>query len=83
MITLPRTRRPKAEAIDMRSRRFGYFPRTFMWRGVERQVEAVHRCWTTGPRGGQMNRHYFHVRCADGEYTLYQDLTHNTWHIQL
>ena len=71
------------EAIDMRSRRFGYFPRTFVWRGREYQVEAVERCWTTASRrnGGQMDRHYFQVRCAEGTYNVYQDLRHNTWHI--
>lgn len=83
MFPLPHVTRPKAEAIDMRARRFGYFPRTFLWRGHEYQVEAVQRCWTTGTRRAKMNRHYFLVRCADGEYTLYQDLTHNTWHVQL
>lgn len=72
-----------AEAIDMRSRRFGYFPRTFVWRGGEYQVEAVERCWTTTSRrsGGQMDRHYFQVRCAEGTFNVYQDLRHNTWHI--
>ncbi len=71
------------EAIDMRSRRFGYFPRTFVWRGREYQVEAVERCWTTASRrnGGQLDRHYFQVRCAEGTYNVYQDLRHNTWHI--
>lgn len=76
-------RRRGPEAIDMRSRRFGYFPRTFVWRGHEYQVEAVERCWTTGtPRyGGRVERHYFQVRCAEGRFSLYQDLRHNTWHI--
>lgn len=83
MIALPHMARPKYEAVEMRARRFGYFPRTFMWRGVERHVEAVQRCWTTGTLRAKMNRHYFLVRCAEGEYTLYQDLTANTWHIQL
>ena len=71
------------EAIDMRARRFGYFPRTFVWRGREFQVEAVERCWTTASRrkSGQMDRHYFQVRCAEGTFNVYQDLTHNTWHI--
>jgi hypothetical protein len=71
------------EAIDMRARRFGYFPRTFMWRGCEYQVEAVERCWTTTSRrnNGQMDRHYFQVRCAEGTFNVYQDLKHNTWHI--
>ena len=76
-------RRRGHEAIDMRSRRFGYFPRLFVWRGHEYNVEAVERCWTTSTRrnGGQMERHYFQVRCAEGTFSLYQDLRHNTWHI--
>lgn len=82
MITLPLVARPKAEAIDMRSRRFGYFPRTFVWRGHEYQVEAVERCWTAGTRAGQMQKHYFRVRCAEGQFNLYQNLQHNTWHIE-
>ena len=79
----PRTRRRGNEAIDMLARRFGYFPRTFVWRGHEFHVEAVERCWTTGTRrnGGRMQRHYFQVRCAEGRFDLFQDLTHNTWHI--
>jgi hypothetical protein len=80
-LSIPTIRKPRAEAIDMRARRFGYFPRTFVWRGQERHVESVQRCWTTA-RGQTMNRHYFLVRCADGDFTLYQDLIHNTWHIQ-
>lgn len=76
-------RRGSTEAIDMRARRFGYFPRTFVWRGREYSVEAVERCWTTGSRrnGGRMDRHYFQVRCAEGTFDLFQDLIHNTWHI--
>ena len=79
----PVVKRRGVEAIDMRSRRFGYFPRVFVWRGREFQVEAVERCWTTVSRrnGGQMDRHYFQVRCAEGTYNIYQDLRHNTWHI--
>lgn len=78
----PRVARPKAEAIDLRARRFGYFPRTFVWRGHEYQVEAVERCCTTGAPG-HLQRHHFQVRCAEGAFNLYQDLQHNTWHIQL
>lgn len=82
MLTLTR---PKIEAVEMRSRRFGYFPRTFLWRGREYQVEAVKRCWTTGTRraGSQLTHHHFLVHCAEGTFNLYQDLQHNTWHIQL
>lgn len=75
------TKTKKAEAIDMRSRRSGYFPRTFVWRGREFQVEEVERCWTTG-NGKKMDCHYFQVRCAEGTYSIYQDLRHNTWHIE-
>ena len=77
----PRLRR--IEAIDMQSRRFGYFPRTFMWRGHRYDVYAVERCWTTGTRqwGGRVQRHYFRVRCAEGTFELFQNLTHNTWHV--
>ncbi len=71
-----------AEAIEMRARRFGYFPRTFVWRGYEYHVEAVERCWTTAARrSDRMERHYFQVRCAEGTFNVYQDLQHNTWHI--
>jgi hypothetical protein len=79
----PTLKRRGTEAIDMRSRRFGYFPRTFVWRGREFQVEAVERCWTTASRrnSGQMDRHYFQVRCAEGTFNVYQNLAHNTWHI--
>lgn len=71
------------EAIRMQAKRFGYFPRTFVWRGHEYNVEAVERCWTTGSRrnSGQMQRHYFQVRCPEGKFDLYQNLEHNTWHI--
>jgi hypothetical protein len=36
----PTTRR-RHEAIDMRARRFGYFPRTFLWRGHEYQAAIL------------------------------------------
>jgi|WetSurMetagenome_2_1015567.scaffolds.fasta_scaffold515722_1 hypothetical protein len=38
------------EQIDMRSRRFGYFPKTLAWRGKEYNVESVERCWTTASK---------------------------------
>jgi hypothetical protein len=79
-MTLLTKLKSRPEAIDMRSRRFGYFPRTFVWRGKEYQVEAVERAYTTGTRAAGQ-RHYFLVRCADGKHTAFQDLIHNTWHI--
>ena len=77
-MNLPLRRKP--QAIDMRSRRFGYFPRTFVWRGHEYQVESVVRCWTTTVR--KCSKHHFEVKCAEGKFHLYQDLQYNTWHIQ-
>ena len=79
----PVLKRRGIEAIDMRARRFGYFPRTFVWQGREFQVETVERCWTAASRrnSGKIDRHYFQVRCAEGTFNVYQDLTHNTWHI--
>ena len=77
---------PVNEAIRMQAKRFGYFPRTFIWRGHEYNVEAVEKTWTTGSRqptifGGQIQRQYFQVRCPEGRFDLYQDLQHNTWRI--
>ena len=76
-------RRRRIEAIDMQAKRFGYFPRTFMWRGRRYDVHAVERCWTKATRqwGGRAQRHYFRVRCAEGSFELFQDITHNTWHM--
>ncbi len=76
--------RKACEPIDMRARRFGYFPLTFLWRGCLYHVEAVERCWTTAKRSERrMDRHYFSVRCAEGVFQLYQDLKTNTWHIEV
>ena len=72
--------RGKHEPIRMNRKRFGYFPRTFIWRGHEYHVEAVDRCWTTGNKR-TMQRHCFQVRCLEGKFEVYQDLEHNTWHI--
>jgi len=77
------SRRMRVEAIEMQARRFGYFPRTFRWRGRRYDVSAVERCWTTSTRqwGGRAQRHYFRVRCAEGCFELFQDIAHNTWHV--
>jgi len=78
-----RTRRG-AEPIEMRERRHGYFPKTFVWRGHRYDVCAVERCWTISRRGrdGRVERHCFRVRCPEGIFEVYQDARHNTWHVQ-
>jgi hypothetical protein len=73
-----------AEAIEMRSRRHGYFPKLFVWRGQRYHVDAVERCWTVSrrSRGNQVQRHCFRVRCRQGTFEVYQDVRHNTWHLR-
>lgn len=77
-------RRAGAEAIEMRSRRHGYFPGVFVWRGRRYDVDAVERCWTVCRRGrdGRVEQHCFRVRCPEGTFDLVQDVRFNTWHIQ-
>ena len=90
-----------AEPIEMRERRYGYFPKAFTWRGHRYDVYAVERCWTVSRRrrGGRVERHYFRVRCSfdsldcsrdgpaqdrrEGTFEVYQDVRHNTWHLQI
>ena len=47
-------------------------------------VYAVERCWTISRRGrgGRVEQHRFRVRCREGTFELYQDVRHNTWHMQ-
>ena len=63
------------EAIAVLDKRFGYFPRAFLWHGHRYEVEAVERCWT------RPHRHYFRVRCAEGVFELYQDVRINAWRL--
>ena len=93
----------------MRERRYGYFPKAFIWRGHRYDVYAVERCWTVSRRrrGGRVERHCFRVRCSfdsaqdgpfgsaqdrpfgsaqdrhEGTFEVYQDVRHNTWHLQI
>lgn len=78
------SRRRGAEAIEMRERRHGYFPKSFVWRGRRYDVYAVERCWTVSRRNGsnKVERHCFRVRCPEGTFEVYQDVRHNTWHLQ-
>jgi hypothetical protein len=84
------------EYIEMREKRFNYFPQAFMWHGQVYHVQAVERCWTK--MGGRANsrracRLCFRVRAVslplsvgrgDGQATfdIYQDLLVNTWHLE-
>jgi hypothetical protein len=72
------------DAVEMLSRRHGYFPLAFRWRGQRFKVEAVERCWTVNrrTRRGRVERRFFQVRCAGGNFELYRDLVSGTWHLR-
>ena len=76
--------RKNIEAIQVREKKFGYFPQRFRWHGREYIVNHVERCWTIKGRrwGGRIERLCFRVRCREGTFNLYQDLLGNTWHIE-
>lgn len=69
------------EAVEMVQRRFRYFPRVFRWRGQRFEVEAVQRAWTVSRRGWQRHtgRHFFQVRCAEGDFELFQEVKTGIW----
>ncbi len=72
------------DSVEMVQRRFQYFPDAFRWRGRRHRVQAVRRCWTVARRGwrGRVERHYFQVECAEGDFELYQDIQRGTWHLR-
>ncbi len=70
--------RAKREAVQMREKRFGYFPKAFRWRGREYEVEAVERCWTKARGHPEL---CFRVRCPEGAFELVQDVQLNAWHV--
>ena len=77
-----RRRRPHGESIRMESKRFGYFPQCFIWRGRRYDVHTVERCWTISRRWlWEVERHCFRVRCVEGTFELRHDLGRGTWHV--
>jgi hypothetical protein len=82
--------------IEMRQRRFNYFPQSFRWHGLTYYVQAVERSWTK--MGGRLLRRRaerlcFRVRavallregalaCPPSKFDIYQDLIANTWHLE-
>ena len=72
------------EAVELVNLRYRYFPRIFRWRGQRFEVEAVGHCWTVNRRGrrGRVQRHFFQVRCAEGDFELYQEIRTGTWHLR-
>ena len=72
------------DTVEMVQRRFQYFPDVFRWRGRCHRVQSVRRCWTVARRGwrGRIERHFFQVECAEGEFELFQDVQDGTWHLR-
>jgi len=70
--------------VEMVQRRFQYFPDVFRWQGRSHRVQSVQRCWTVARWGWKrrVERHYFQVECADGDFELYQDIQDRTWHLR-
>lgn len=68
----------RQEAVEIREKRFGYFPKAFRWRGKQYTVEAVERCWNVSRCAPHL---CFRVRCADGVFDLYQNVRDNTWRL--
>jgi hypothetical protein len=72
---------PGGEPIEMRERRHRFFPKVFVSRGHRYDVYAVERCWTE-QQGQRGERRCFRVRCPEGKFDVYQDVRHDTWHLQ-
>ena len=78
-----RKKRCYNEPIEMQTKRFGYFPKTFLWHGRRYHVKWVERAWTISRQRTRrrVERRCFRVHTAEGIFDLYQDLTANTWHL--
>ena len=76
--------RKGVEPIQIREKRYGYFPQRFRWHGRDYIVNRVERCWTVKGRrwGGRVERLCFRVHCGERVYEVFQDVIGNTWHIQ-
>ncbi len=70
-------RSPHREAVEVKEKRFGYFPQVFRWRGKQYNVQQVEQCWTSIRRPHLC----FRVRCDEGRFDLYQNVRDNTWHL--
>lgn len=80
-LSLKLSTRSRVEPIRLLSRRHNYFPQRFLWRGVQYDIYAVVRAWTEIKRGGTLIRHFFRVKCLEGTFDLYQDVTLNAWYM--
>ena len=77
MTLLHRTPRV-SQPVEIKEKRFGYFPKTFRWHGKHYVVDAVERCWNATRQAPQL---CFRVRCREGVFDLYQNVRDNTWRL--
>lgn len=72
------------EPVVVPSKRFGFFPQVFVWRGQRHDVRAVEACRTEVRHDwrGQAERHRFRVRTADAVFELTQDAARDTWKVE-
>ena len=76
------------EPVEVQQKRFGYFPKTFRWRGKRYSVQSIERCWAQRRLG--FRKHtlftkpylYFRVRCREGIFDLAQDIHADAWRIR-
>lgn len=78
MERLTRRKLRASSAVEIQEKRFGYFPKTFRWRGKQYAVQAVERCWHATRLAPQL---CFRVRCHEGLFDLYQNIRDNTWQL--
>jgi hypothetical protein len=79
----PRTRLLN-EPVVVQSKRFGFFPQVFVWRGRRLDVSAVEACETEVRRDwqGRVERHRFRVRTEGAVFELAQDPARDTWKLE-
>ena len=72
------------EPVVVPSKRFGFFPQVFVWRGQRHDVRAVESCRTEVRHDwrGRVERHLFRVRTANAVFELTQDPAKDTWKVE-
>ena len=77
-MSLLRVKPRRQEPVEIQEKRFGFFPKTFRWRGKRYTVDTVERCWNASRYAPHL---CFRVRCQDGTFELYQNVRDNTWQL--
>jgi len=72
------------EPVVVPSKRYGFFPQVFVWRGRRHDVCAVEACRTEVRRDwrGRVECHRFRVRTDSAVFELIQDPSHDTWKLE-